>query len=25
VNTFPLLYWLGVPPDALARIYRNVR
>ncbi len=25
VNTFPLLYRLGVPPAALARLYRHVR
>jgi len=25
VNLFPLLYRLGVPPDALARLYRDVR
>jgi hypothetical protein len=25
VNLFPLLYRLGVPADALARLYRDVR
>jgi len=25
MNVFPALYWLGVPPERLARLYRHVR